>query len=153
MWKLLSQGIQMCNMKALSRMKALSLLVWKLWPRLKFLKSRSIFKIKFKRSKIKVPCERSCHKEYTLQHESTITSGLKVMAKVSIIAGSYWQCRKRFTFFEPDVMQILRRIGVVCCHSKGCFSKCFIIHRFHKMRTHEVFIRSYGSLQFLRHRL
>ena len=97
----------MCNMKALS------LPVTKLWPRLKFLKvgqtsrsksqgqklryhvkglvtrnthvqyespitsgnkvmakvkvfkSRSNFKVKVTRSKITVPCERSCHKEYT----------------------------------------------------------------------------------------
>ena len=55
----LSQGIHMCNMKALS------LLVRKLWPRLKFFKSRSNFKVNVTRSKIMVPCERSCHKEYT----------------------------------------------------------------------------------------
>ena len=40
MWKVLSQGIHMCNMKALS------LVVRKLWPRLKFFKSRSNFKVK-----------------------------------------------------------------------------------------------------------
>ena len=44
--------------------KALSLLVWKLWPRLKFFKSRSNIKVKVTRSKIMVPSERSCHKEY-----------------------------------------------------------------------------------------
>ena len=49
----------MCNMKALS------LLVRKLWPRLKFIKSRSNFKVKVTRSEIMVPCESSCHKEYT----------------------------------------------------------------------------------------
>ena len=41
-----------------------------------------------------VPCERSCHKEYTyafhntyafhMQYESPITSGLKVKAKVKV---------------------------------------------------------------------
>ena len=40
----------MCNMKALS------LLVRKLWPRFKFFKSRSNFKVKVTRSKIMVPC-------------------------------------------------------------------------------------------------
>ena len=40
MWKVLSQGIHMWNMKVLS------LVVHKLWPRLKFLKSRSNFKVK-----------------------------------------------------------------------------------------------------------
>ena len=59
MWKVLSQGIYMCNMKALS------LLVWKLWPRLKFFKSMSNFKVKVTMSKKMVPCERSGHKEYT----------------------------------------------------------------------------------------
>ena len=59
--KVLSQGIHMCNMKALS------LLVRKLWPRLKFFKSRSNFKVKVTRSKIMVPSERSCHKEYTYE--------------------------------------------------------------------------------------
>ena len=42
-------------------MKALPLLVKKLWPRLKFFKSRSNFKVKVTRSKILVPVERSCH--------------------------------------------------------------------------------------------
>ena len=61
--KVLSQRIHMSNMKALS------LLVSKLWPRLKFFKStcRSNFKVKVTRSKIMVPCERSCHKEYTYE--------------------------------------------------------------------------------------
>ena len=40
MRKVLSQGIHMCNMKALS------LLVIKLWPSLRFVKSRSNFKVK-----------------------------------------------------------------------------------------------------------
>ena len=58
-WKVLIQGIHMCNMKALS------LLVRKLWPRLKLYKSKSNFKVKVTRSKITVRCERSCHKENT----------------------------------------------------------------------------------------
>ena len=37
----------------------------KLWPRLKFFKSRSNLKVKITRSKITEPYERSCHKEYT----------------------------------------------------------------------------------------
>ena len=49
----------MCNIKALT------ILVRKLWPRLKFFKSRSNFKVKVTRSKIMVPCAISCHKEYT----------------------------------------------------------------------------------------
>ena len=45
-------------------MKALSLLVRKLWPRLKFFKSKSNFNVKVTRSNILVSMERSCHKEY-----------------------------------------------------------------------------------------
>ena len=48
-------------------MKALPLMVFKLWPMLKFFKSRSKFKVKVTRSKMMVPCERSCHKEYTCE--------------------------------------------------------------------------------------
>ena len=48
-------------------MKALPLLGRKLWPRLKFFLSRSNFKVKVTRSKILVPTERSCHKEYTCE--------------------------------------------------------------------------------------
>ena len=55
----MSQGMYICNMKALP------LLVRKLWPRLKFFKSRSNVKVKVTRSKILVPLERSCHKECT----------------------------------------------------------------------------------------
>ena len=61
MWKVLSQGIHMWNMKALC------LTVHKLWPWLKFLKSRSNFKVKVTRSNIMVWCERSCHKKYTCE--------------------------------------------------------------------------------------
>ena len=46
-------------------MKALPLLIRKLWPRLKFFKSRSNVKVKVTRSKILVPTERSCDKECT----------------------------------------------------------------------------------------
>ena len=35
-------------------------------------------------TKIIVPCERSCPKEYNMQYESPFTSGLKVMAKVKV---------------------------------------------------------------------
>ena len=64
-------------------MKALSLLVRKLWPRLKFFISRSNFKVKVTRSKIMVPCEKSCHKKY-VQYESLISSGKKVVAMVKV---------------------------------------------------------------------
>ena len=57
--KVLSQGMYICNTKALP------LLVKKLWPRLKFFKSRSNVKFKVTRSKILVSMERSCHKECT----------------------------------------------------------------------------------------
>ena len=59
----------MCNMKALSH------LVRKSWPRLKFFKSRSNFKVKVTRSKTMVLCER---------YENPISSGKKVIAKIKV---------------------------------------------------------------------
>ena len=56
----------------------------KLWPRLKFYKSRSNFKVKVTRSKILVPVERSCHMEYTLKYESSTYSSSWVIGKVKI---------------------------------------------------------------------
>ena len=70
MWKVLSQGIHMWNMKALS------LMVQKLWLRLKFLKSRSNLKVKVTRSKIMVWSERSCHKEYTIMWNMKVLSAV-----------------------------------------------------------------------------
>ena len=70
MWK----GVHMWNMKTLS------LLVWKLWQRLKFFKSRSN-KVKVK---IMVPYERSCHKEYTCNTRSLSVMVCKIMAKVKV---------------------------------------------------------------------
>ena len=57
--KVLSQGIDMCNITAIS------LLAKKLLPRLSFIKSRSKVKVKDTKSKILVSTERSCQKEYT----------------------------------------------------------------------------------------
>ena len=51
--------------KHMWNVKALSLLVEKLWPRLTFFKSRSKVKVKVKKSNILVSTERFCHKEYT----------------------------------------------------------------------------------------
>jgi hypothetical protein len=50
-----------------SNMQALSLTIQKIWPKLKFLKSESNFKVKVTRSKILVLIERSCHKEHTYE--------------------------------------------------------------------------------------
>ena len=67
----------MCNMKALP------LQVSKLWPRLKFFKSMSNFKVKS--SKFMVPCVKGLVTRNThLQYESPTSSGLKVMAKVKV---------------------------------------------------------------------
>ena len=60
-------------------MKALSLLVWKLWPKLKFFRSRSNFKVKTYGTMWKVSSQ-GIH----MQYESPITSGFKVMAKVKV---------------------------------------------------------------------
>ena len=42
----------------------ISLIVYKLWLRLECLKSRSNFNVNITKSKVMVPMERSCHKEY-----------------------------------------------------------------------------------------
>ena len=46
-------------------MNALSLRIKKLWPMLKFLKSRSKVAVKVTCSKFMVPLKRPCHKERT----------------------------------------------------------------------------------------
>ena len=68
----------MCNMKAIS------LLVRKLWPRLKFFKSRSNFKVKVMRSKIMYHVQGLITRNTHVQYESPITSGKKVIAKVNV---------------------------------------------------------------------
>ena len=55
--KVLPQGMIMYNMKAPS------LSLQKLWPRLKFVKNRSKAKVKVTGSKFLETTERSCHKE------------------------------------------------------------------------------------------
>ena len=70
----------MCNMKALS------LLVRKLWPRLKFLKNRSNFKVKFTGQKLRYHVKGLVTRNTHVQYESPITSGKKVMAKVNIFS-------------------------------------------------------------------
>ena len=68
----------MCNMKALS------LLVRKLWSRLKFFKSRSNFKVKVTRSILWYHVKGLVTRNTHVQYESPITSGKKVMAKVKV---------------------------------------------------------------------
>ena len=59
----LSKGLVTKNV----HIKALPLLVRKLWPRLKFFKSRPSFKVKVTMSKLLEPMERFCHKECTYE--------------------------------------------------------------------------------------
>ena len=68
----------MCNMKALS------LLVRKLWPRLKFFISRSNFKVKVTMSNIWYHKKGLVTRNAHVQYESPITSGLKVIVKVKV---------------------------------------------------------------------
>ena len=68
----------MCNMKALS------LLVRKLWPRLKIFQSRSNFKVKVTRSKLWSHVKGLVTRNTRVQYESSISSGKKVMAKVKV---------------------------------------------------------------------
>ena len=106
MWKVLSQGKHMCNMKVLS------LLERKLWQRLKFFKSRSNFKVKVKRSKIMVPCERSCHKEYTCN-----------MKALSLLVRKLWP---RLKFLKVGQTSMSRSLGqkiLVWCE-RSCNKEC-----------------------------
>ena len=68
----------MCNMRALS------LVVKKLWPRLKFFKSRSTFKVKVTRSKLWHHVKGLVTRNTHVQYESPISSSKKVMAKVEV---------------------------------------------------------------------
>ena len=56
-------------------MKALPLLVKKLWPRLKFLKSRSNFKVKVTRSKIWYPLKGLVTRNVHVKYASPTSSG------------------------------------------------------------------------------
>ena len=74
MWKVLSQGINMCNMKALT------LLVRKLWPMLKFFKRRSTSRSQGQ--KLWYPVKGLVTRNTHVQYESPISSGKKFMAKL-----------------------------------------------------------------------
>ena len=76
-------------------MKALSLTVHKLWPRLKFLKSSLNFKVKDTRSKIMKWCERSCHKEYIYEIWKPCLS--------RFISYKFWKRRSNFKVLEKKV--------------------------------------------------
>ena len=68
----------MCNMKALS------LLVRKLWPRLKFFKSRSTSRSRSQGHKLWYHMKGLVTRDTYVQYESPISSGKKVMAKVKV---------------------------------------------------------------------
>ena len=79
MWKVLSQGIHMCNMKALS------LLVWKLWTRLKFSKVGQTSRSRSQGQKLWYHVKGLVTRNTHVQYESPmISSGLKVMDKVKV---------------------------------------------------------------------
>ena len=65
-------------------MKALSLLVRKLWPRLKFFKSRSNLKVKATMSNLRYHMKVLVTKNTHMQYENPITFSKKVMAKVKV---------------------------------------------------------------------
>ena len=68
----------MCNMKALS------LVVRKLWSRLKFFKCRSNLKVKVTGQKLWYQTKGLVTSNTHVQYESSISSGKKVMAKVKV---------------------------------------------------------------------
>ena len=71
----------MCNIKALS------LLVGKLWPRLKFFKSKSNFKVKVRGQKLWYHVKGLFTRNTHVQYGSPISSGKKVTAKVIFSKG------------------------------------------------------------------
>ena len=112
MWKVLARGIRKYVMW---NMKALSLTVHKLWPRLKFLKSRSNLKVKVTRSKIMVWCERSCHKECTCEiwksylflYARLQTGRIMVCWCPSVRVSVRPSVRHSFPHFSPTCFEIL----------------------------------------------
>ena len=69
-------------------MKSPSFLVRKLWPRLKFFKRRSNFKVKVTRSEITVQVKGLVTRNTQVQYEIPISPGKKVMAKVKVFKSS-----------------------------------------------------------------
>ena len=69
---------------SLSLMKALSLLVRKLWPRLKFFKSRSNSRSRSRGQKLWYHVKGLVTRNTDVQYESPISSSKKVMAKVKV---------------------------------------------------------------------
>ena len=65
-------------------MKALSLMVHKLWPRLKFLKSRSNFKVNASKSKNYGMTYKVSTQGIHVKYESLAPHGLQVMTKVKV---------------------------------------------------------------------
>ena len=92
----------MCNMKALS------LVVRKLWPRLKFFESISNFKVKVMRSKITVPCEKSCHKEYMCN-----------MKALSLLGRKLWP-RLKFFKSRSNFKVKVTRSEIMVPHERSC---------------------------------
>ena len=140
MWKVLSPGIHMCNMKSLF------LLVRKLWSRLKFFKSRSNFKVKVTRSKLTVPCDRSCHKEYTCN-----------MKALSLLVRKLWSKLKFFKSRLNFKVKVTRsKLTVPCersCHKEyTCNMKALSLLvrklwsrlKFFKSQGHEV--KNYSTM-------
>ena len=74
MWKVLSQGIHMCNIKTVS------LMVRKLWPRLKSFKRRS----RSRRQKLWYHVKGLVTRNMHVLNESSISYVTKVMAKVKV---------------------------------------------------------------------
>ena len=78
--KVLSQGTHKCNMKALS------LRIWKLWPRLKFFKSKSNFKIKV-----------------TILVIRSVSDVLRAQSRFVKFVGGEAAGRTPYTFYKPTL--------------------------------------------------
>ena len=82
----------------------------KLWQRLMIFKSRSNFKVT--RSKIMLLCERTCHKAYTYELESSFFISWKVMAKVFVYTSNAHADSRAMTLAPQTI--ILTKKDISC---------------------------------------
>ena len=108
MWKLLSQGMHICILKALA------FLVWKLWPRIKFWKVGQTSRSRSLGQKLWHDVKGLVTMNAHMQYESPSSSALKVMAKVEVfevrwgsVPVDFLRPKFRVAHTKDDVISIL----------------------------------------------
>ena len=124
MWKVLSQGIHMCNMKALP------LLVWKLWPRLKFLSTQPM------RTPTRTPTLGLWHK--LPRHSSRLAKNV-INSSTCITYSLYFSrdliIRQNKYFYFLFYWKHLANEHIITCQS---LNKCFVPNFWNKTLIHMV---------------